>query len=159
MNIDVLVSELQQNYYLVKEAVSKMKFDNLQEYDLFLSAAFRTAWGSSWSKAGKDAQRANTSHSSGSPGSSTMTTPSTATNASFTVPGEPKLAELADPHQGSASGAQAFLASLLRTHALTKSQYIALCRACNLTCGARPKEEDVMRLDFEACVAVLCGGR
>jgi len=154
-----LLEELQANYYLVKEAVSKMHFERPADYELFLAAGFRTCWGVSWQKAGRSAQPASGQQSTPSTTGSSVTTDS-APNANITLPtaglGCGQNPELPDA-SASGAGAQCFLAQLLRTRALTKSQYIALCKACAIPPDAWPTEQDVMRLDFKACVSVLCG--
>jgi len=163
MNADALIAELQHNYFLVKEAVSKIKFDNIVEYDLFLAAGFRSAWASSWQRAGRSAQGASGPQSTGST-LPTSTCDGTERNSSvnITVPmavacsPKAEIAELPDA-TASGAGAQCFLAQLLRTRALTVSQYKALCRTCAIPAGSHPTEQDVMRLDFKACVSVLCG--
>lgn len=154
MNQDALIAELQNSYYLVKAAMDKLHFERPGDYEMFLAAGFRSAWASSWQRAGRAVPGA-----SGLP----STSQSTSSNASVTVPAasgaEDKLPEVPDPHRGSGAGAQAFLAELLRTHALTASQYKALCSTCAIQYPAKPNEQDVKRLSFEQCVAVLCGGR
>ena len=155
MNTDALIAELQHNYYMVREVISKMHFDTPADYDAFLAAGFRSAWASSWQRAGRAAPGA-----SGLP----STSQSTGSNATATVSlancTEDKLSEVAGrSSERPAAGAARFLAVLLQTRALTDSQYKALCKVLAIQYPSRPTEQDVMSLDHDQVVQVLCGGR
>ena len=153
-----LAEELQIAYDQAKAAVRTMKFDNLVEHDMFMTALFRSACGAAWQKAGRGrsastVEQSNTPSSDSGCGTKSPDVPAPGTNASI------DLAEVPASSVEAGAGAQAFLAKLLSTHALTVSQYTALCHECAVPYPARPSTEHVMRLTHDAVVRVLCGGR
>ena len=159
MNTDALIAELQHNYYLVREVISKMHFDTPADYDAFLAAGFRSAWASSWQRAGRAAPGASglpsTSSSTGSNGTCTATV--SIETAPTTQANLVKVPVSSSEETGGA--AARFLLKMLQTRALTDSQYKALCKVLAIQYPARPTEHDVMLLDHDQVVQVLCGGR
>ena len=151
--MSTLKEELRAMYKVVIEAMQDFETRSSEERMMLLAAGFRTAWGVAWQRAKNAAPPASTSSSTPSTAGYSTTlgigTDASSTSVSSEVPAP----------AGAGEGAARFLAVLLRTHALTASQYTALCKECAVPYPNKPQEQDVMRLGHDAVVRVLCGGR
>ena len=68
-----LEEEVLAAYNQVKQAMKGIKFDNIEEHDMFMAAGFRSAWGLAYTRAGKAARLAFTRPLNDSPSSSKET--------------------------------------------------------------------------------------
>ena len=151
-------------YKVVIEAMQDFETRSSEERMMLLAAGFRTAWGVAWQRAKNAAPPASGPNSTASMTGYSVTlgidpAASSTGGTAQPAPGpKPDSSELPAP-AGAGAGAARFLAVLLRTHALTASQYTALCKECAVPYPNKPQEQDVMRLGHDAVVRVLCGGR
>jgi len=150
-----LKEELRAMYKVVIEAMQDFETRSSEERMMLLAAGFRTAWGVAWQRAKNAAPPASTSSLTPST-AGYSTTLGIGTDASST---SVSAEVLASPSGEASAGAARFLAVLLRTHALTDSQYKALCSECGVPYPNRPTQQAVLSLGHDAVVRVLCGGR